>query len=1821
MAAILVASCNRASRDSLTADIRINEYITGYTSGIITRNQDIIIKFANPVTGEDRVGSVADSRLLSFTPSVKGELQWSDASTLLFSPQDGFEWDTDYRVTLNLKAIIGEKVTVNEFNFKVSTVAKNFSIEVAGLSMADSGDHQYELKGVVNTSGAFDRGEAESVLYARQGKTALSIEWEHDQSMMKHSFTVKGITRVEEIGEVELAWDGKPAGVNNRGTKKVTIPSLKEFKITGWRVVNTPSQYLVVEFSDKLDEKAELNGLVMIDGKSVSKVTRSGNTLNIFTPSRITGKHEIVVDGTVSNIFGYSLGEEITLAADFGGVKPGVRLTGSGVIVPQSEGLIFPFEAANLKSVDLRITKIFTNNIFYFLQDNNLDGSYELNYFGRVIKRVRIDLTPTGRVIDYGSWNAFSVDLANYITVEPGSIYRVEIGFRRSYSLFPCEENVNSDKYYLPVEEEETIPYSSYEQVYYNRYYDWQERDNPCAQAYYSPDRFVERNILGSNFGIIAKRDAAGQMNVIITNLKTAAPESDVTVEAFDFQNQKLVSVQTDRDGFATFRGDRDAFLIVARKNNNTGYLKTNDGGSLSMSNFDVSGQSAGNGTKGFIYGERGVWRPGDSVYVAFILEDKQNWLPDGHPIIFELYDSRGQMVKRMTTVKSARVIYPFWFRTADTDPTGNWSARVRVGGAEFNRRIRIETVKPNRLKINLEFDEEMLVGDKTYRASLNSKWLHGTPASGLKAKVGVTFAEKATSFGGYNDYVFTAPFGEPWFPEMDLFESKLDGEGNATVNFSFEPNEDVNSMLTATFITRVFEPGGDFSINRITKTISPFTRYAGFKIPWSDARLQRLNTDETHEFPVVTVDENGSPVSASNISVKLFKLEWRYWWSRSGENLANYSGRTYHKPVFTTTINTTGGKGSFKVSVPKGNWGRYFVLVTLPGGNVAGGVVYFDWPWGRQESAGGADMLNVTTDREKYIAGEEVTVNFPAGISSAALVSIENGSTVLRQEWVRSISENTTWKFTATGDMAPNVYIHVCLINPHAETANDLPIRMYGIAPVLIENPGSHLQPVIGMPDKLKPETPFTVKVSEKSGLPMEYTLAIVDDGLLDLTGFRTPDPWSLFYQKEALGVKTWDMYRYVLGAYGGKLEQMFAIGGDEAAVDPTKNKGKRFEPVVKVVGPFRLEKGKTREHNITLPQYVGSVRTMVVAAAGSAYGQAERTVPVNNPVMVLGTLPRVLGPGEKIKLPVSVFVMDENIKRVNVEVETSDLLVPVGSATRVLEVNEPGEYDIEFEYQVASGTGQAMVDITASSGNENGKHQIFIDVRNPNPPETKGELKKIEPGESYSVTMNAFGTTGTNSGKVEVSGIFPLNLEKRLGYLIRYPHGCIEQTTSAVFPQLYLSKISKMDQDEKDYINSNINTAIAKLRTFQMANGSMSFWPGGRNESVWGTIYATHFLLQAEKAGYAVPSGMKNRMLGWLRSYSNSYRYSAVRRYDQVSQAYALFVLALSGEPEQGAMNRMRERKGEMEFLSKWYLAGAYSLSGRKEVAYELADMRNWEPAESYYQVYGSIDRDKAVILNVMALMGEQENGFALAKELSTALSSGRWMSTQTTAWCLLGLSEFFGDYSPDKPIEYTLSIDGKRDKYSSTSFISNHTVDNDKQGGAVVELVNNGSIPIFAYASWSGAPAEVTTTDDSRGLDMRVTYRDRSGKSIDQGSVTQGTDFVAEVTITSRSAVTINDMALTQVFPAGWEIINTRLFEGAATEINSGYEYRDIRDDRVYTYFNLLPGKTVKFQVNLTAAYEGDYTLPAVVCEGMYDNSFYALAGGMTVKVVKE
>ncbi len=1807
------------------------EYISSYTSGVVSSVSTIRIVLVNEAVEDAVVGEEANVKLFTFSPSVKGKTIWIDKNTVEFRPEGRLVSGQRYEVNFNLSRLADVPSSLSNFVYSFQVIPQNYEISIENVKPYLKTElTRQKIEGVLYTTDFAEGTTVEKMLAAQQDGKALPVNWSHAGEGKQHTFVIEDVARKEDASKVILTINGEGIGISQSTSQEIEIPALSDFKVMNVRVDQGSTQHVVVQFSDPLSEKQNLDGLIRISELSNLDYEVRDNEVLVYPSVRQTGSKTMTIEAGIRNILNYRMKEGASFEVQFEELKPAVRFTGKGSILPSSDGLILPFEAVNLKMVEVQIVRIFESNIIQFLQVNNYDGNSELRRVGKPILKKIITLENSG-VTDLGKWNRFTLDLATLINAEPGAIYQVRINIKKSYTALACNEDDDQSASGFEADEDwsneggEYSNWDSYEDYYYDYDYDWQQRDNPCHTAYYTGQRNIKKNVVASDLGLIAKRGGDGSTIVFVNDLKTTQSLSGVTLELYNYQQQLIGTASTGNDGKAIISSKEIPFALVAKSGSQRGYLKLPDGESLSLSSFDVGGERVNKGLKGFLYGERGVWRPGDSLFLTFMLEDKLKQIPASHPVVFELQNPQGQVTSRLVRSNSENGFYKFATVTAPDAPTGNWMARVKVGGTEFTQPVKIETIKPNRLKINLDFGvEKITAGTNNVSGNLNVNWLHGAPGKNLMAEFEVLLAKTETKFSKYPDYTFEDPSKEFYSEAQTIFNGYTDGEGNARVNFSLEPTTSAPGALNALIRGKVFEESGNFSIDRFSIPYYPYHSFTGIRLPQGDKARGMLLTDTTHTVDVVTVDADGNPVSRDRVEVSIHKLRWRSWWDNTEES-AVYMSDYYATLVSKGTIRTVNGKGQWNFKIKYPEWGRYLVKAVDPvSGHSTAKVVYIDWPgWAGRARGGseGATMLTFSSDKPAYTIGEKASIVIPGSGNSRALVSIENGSRVIESYWVDAKQGDTPFNFTVTRDMTPNVFVHVSLIQPHAQTINDSPIRMYGVIPIGVEDPQTHLEPVISMPDVLEPGKEVVIKVSEKSKRKMTYTLALVDEGLLDLTRFKTPDPWNRFYSREALGVKTWDLYDNVMGAFGARIERLLAIGGDMALAAGKENdaKANRFKPVVKFLGPFTLS-GESQEHRFVMPQYIGSVKTMVVAGYEGAYGSAEKATPVRKPLMVLATLPRVLGPDEKLKLPVTLFTMDKNIRNVKVEVKISGPLQLRESIQTVTMMGS--DQTVEFDLSVLSALGVGKVEVIATSGNFKASDVIEIDIRNPNPPVTKVQEAILEAGKTWNVNVAAAGMKGTNSATLEISSLPPINLGQRMQYLLQYPYGCIEQTTSAVFPQLYLDQVKALTDGERAMIQSNVKAGVERLKSFHQRDGGFGYWPGAENADSWSTTYAGHFLVEAEAKGYLVPNDMLKRWKKYQRTKAQSWRRNLEAYSSELIQAYRLYSLALAGDPELGAMNRLREQTN-LPVTAAWMLAAAYAKAGQPEAAKSLVATMSTtvKPYQEMAYTYGSDLRDKAIILETLVLLGDRTKGFELLKDISASLSnSSYWMSTQTVAWCLKSVGAFAGTEKRGA-LKFNYTYNGKDAAASTELPIAQVPILVDGVKSNALKVVSESSGTLFVRLITEGIPARGEETEESNNLNLMISYTDVDGRIIDPTQLEQGKEFIASVTISNPGTRgQYKNLALNQIFPSGWEINNLRLDEAESRLGGDVPTYQDIRDDRVYTYFDLGTNQRKTFQVMLTASYVGTYYLPAVSCEAMYDRSIYARRKGQVVEVVK-
>lgn len=1851
VAGLSCMSCKR-NRDIVPSS-EYAPYVSAYTGGVISSDASIFIE----LTEEQQIveiGAEVKEKLFRFSPSLKGKTFWVNNKMLQFIPDSGALKPGElYNATFALGKVMKVEKKLEEFEFSFRVEERSFVMEFTSLDVVESAMSQVAVQGEIRFSEAPPATIVQDMITAMRENESFSAVVTPTDNPRTFHFVIPNIAKKEAETTLEVTVDGKAFNSDKRIKQEMDIPALTPpFELLSAKVIEAPEHGMCLTFSSPVSNTQDLNGLITLEPISAYTFQVEDNKVKIFFERKSENTSLYInVDQGLKNVSDESLPRSSSVTLQMNSLSPQVEFLSSGTIMPDSKELVLPFRAVNLYAVDLKVIRIFESNVLMFLQDNSLSASSssELRRSGRLIykKMLRLDSDPTKNIHD---WDNYFIDLSGVMKQEPGAIYRVELSFKQDYSAYPCgnepaARNLQASNALTRIEagemtEEDEAVWDQPQTYYYDNsnidwdIYEWDERDNPCHPSYYMvSERKATTNVMASNMGVIVKGNTNNTLWVTVSNLLDTKPMSNVEVTAYNFQLQPIGKARTDGDGFALIKAKNKPFVLVAlSEDKQKTYLRLVDGEDNLLSRFDVGGKEIKKGLRGFVYGERGVWRPGDTLHLSFMLEDREKRIPVNHPVSIEVYNPRGQFYQKQVSSKGLNGLYTFTVPTKADDPTGLWNAYVKVGGTSFHKSLRIETVKPNRLKINLTIPGKQLKASASpVQTTLESAWLTGAVAQHLKTKVELLLSETTTQFKGYEKYIFHNPAADFTSSTIDLYSGVLDGEGKSVFRMSLPAAKNAPGMLRANITCRVFEPGGDASIYTQTIPFSPFDSYVGIRFGEKD-KTDFLETDVDHRFEVVTLSPDGQPTNRSGLEYKIYKIGWSWWWEHDDESFVSYLNNSSISPVASGTLSTSGGKAriGFRVDYPQ--WGRYLVYVKdRESGHATGGVIYIDWPsWrGRSNKSdpNGIKMLAFSLDKSSYEAGQNATVIIPSSAGGRALVSIENGSEVISREWVDMASSgDTKYTFKITEQMAPNVYVHVSLLQPHAQTVNDLPIRMYGVVPVFVTNKGSELTPQITMPDVLRPETEFTVKVKETSGKAMTYTLAVVDDGLLDLTNFKTPDPWNVFYAREALGIRTWDMYDFVMGAYAGKYGSLFSIGGDED-MKPANSKANRFKPVVKFIGPFALKKGEEQSHKLKLPPYIGSVRVMVVAGQDGAYGKAEKTVPVRTPLMILSSLPRVVSTDEEIYLPVNVFAMENTVKNVSIKVETTGKLKIANGGSQSLTFAAPGDKMVYFALKSGSSTGIERVTVTATGNGHTSKETIEIDVRNPNPPIIRTDNKLLNAGESADFTYTLDGDFDGNWVKLEVSRIPSVDISRRFDYLYDYPHYCSEQLTSRALPLLFIAQFKDMEEKETESVKKNVREAILNLYGRQLSNGGITYWPGDGYENEWVTSYAGSFLVLAKEKGYDVNSGVLSRWKNYQRSAAQNWRANArgSRRYayyqSDFSQAYRLYTLALSGAPELGAMNRMKELK-DLSMQARWCLAAAYALSGKTKAASELVFNASTEvaPYALNNSTFGSSERDMAMILEAMVLMGKEKEAFEQARKVSANLSREQSFTTQSTAYSLVAMGRLAEKVSGSLQFDWTSNGKAQSKVNSARAVFQKDLPTRPTNGAATVK--NNGNGLLYVSLVSKTKPLRDSLPSIEQNLRMTVTYTDLKGTLVDVQRLKQGTDFMAVIRVSNISGINdYTDVALTQLIPSGWEVYNERMLnpDDPDTEKAASYIYRDIRDDGVMTYFDLKMGETKVFKVRLQASYAGTFVLPAVHCGAMYDAGAQARtrAGRVTVE----
>jgi len=1815
---ILLLSCGPAQkREPILYTTDIAELISQSTAGLIRANDTIQVKFVDGMVDKTMIGKETKSNPFSFEPGISGTTVWTDASTLTFTPSKPLKHREKYYGKLHMKDLFAkwsdQAPQIFEFEFDVAS-PEIISCEGDFYLKVPDDPSVILYKATLSFSEPLELEQVKDAfkLTADGKRMDTAISKNTDGTF---SVTSEEIKRTAKRKIFTIVVDKKPIDMSDSFKKTFNLEPLGIFIPTGYNVLDDrdhPS--FSISFSDDLDIAQDVTGLVRVEPAIPVKIRITEKSIYLSGDFVYGETYSVTVDKGVRSKWGTKTQQKLTRSIKLKDLKPQISFSSDGVFLPSSNSQTLRFQTVNVKNVNVEIKKVFENNLGQFLQTESLSSIRDRNtdfddyYVGRVGVVVWSKKLAIGD--QKNTWQQHEIDIKDLLKKGDKALYLVTIYFNSDDMIY--QTGSRSDEYY--------------EDSYYS---------DPESDGYLYRHGRIYKPVIQSDIGLTYKK-AGNKHLVFASDLITAKPLSGVKVSLFTYQNEKVDTMETNANGFADFPNpQKEIYYVVGEKDTSRTVIKCNEM-NWNLSTFDIGGEKLqASGIKAFIYTERGVYRPGDPINFSVIVRNEKNTFPDGHPVTVKIYNPKNQLFHNQTQTTAKNGLYVFPFTTRQEDMTGNWRADFAVGSDVFSHTFKVETVVANRLRINVEPSKQRLNNaDTALDIKVVSQYLMGNPASGLETSVTVRVDDLEKTFKSYPGYRFTDIASQFTPLENIIFDSYLNENGEALVNWSVPDFNKPPSALSAEIETRVVENGGRGVVRSVYVPVDPYPYYVGLEKPAPGSQYGTIGS--AMSFKTVCVNPSGNPVSGRTLTYTIYKNSYYWWWEydEGSDRHLRFKSDNHTEKVTQGTVTSMSVPATVKF-IPE-FWGEYLLEVQDEDGHISS-QFFSAYYWGDNSAARkGDDIITVKTNRSKYRPGETAVVSFPAPAEGIALVSVEKGNTILFAQPYPVTSTEGMMRVNVkiTEAMLPNAYISVSIIQPHEQTKNDRPMRMYGIVPVEVEDAGTHHYITLSTADRLEPNKPFTVDIQTADGQPTQCTVAVVDEGLLDLTDFRTPDPWKWFFRRETLSVTSFDMYDHVIGANKGDIFKRFSVGGDMDSyrLGQQGDKTQRFKPVCMFKGPITTDASGHASVNFEMPNYIGSVRVMVIAADNNRYGNVEKAVPVKTPLMILPTLPRFLGANDEIKIPVTVFAAQDDVKDVTVTISATGPVTLLGEKTKTVTFTKQGDKDLTFALKAQPALGKAVITITAVSGSYISKEETEIGVQPPAPRMFDSITKDGKPGSKLTFTVPDKGVPGSNTAVVRISRMPKLNIGRRLEWLIHYPYGCVEQTTSSVFPQLYLKDIVKTSDAQGRDIDRNINAAIKRLSRFQLSSGGFSYWPGSQDVSIWGTNYAGHFLYEAKQKGYDVPEEMIDRWLKFQKSRSVSSKDSLTER------VYRLYLLALAGAPQMGPMNIIRENEQKnLSNLDRWLLGGAYKLAGSEKVALELIRSAVFHVKE-YYEfggTYGSAMRDKAMMLDVLVNFQDWKNCRMLFDELAARLDTYDWYSTQTIAYSLLAMGKYMnvlsGDPNEKKLLDGTLTLpDGTTVPFSTENVTWSYPIDKGFGKTVTVALSTKTNIPTaFVSLEWSGIPNVSSLPTMSSNLALSMEFINEEGVTVNPALTTQGDRFWAHITVTrtDKNNYALENCALVQILPTGWEIENTRL-SGEDTPswaeglILNRESYTDIRDDRVMWFFDYPRNiKRLDFIVKINAVTAGTFALPSTLVETMYNNDFRAVLSGKQVIVQKK
>ena len=1262
------------------------------------------------------------------------------------------------------------------------------------------------------------------------------------------------------------------------------------------------------------------------------------------------------------------------------------------------------------------------------------------------------------------------------------------------------------------------------------------------------------------------------------------------------------------------------------------------------------------------VYSDRGVYRPGETAHLAAIVRRRDHRAAEeGMPVVAKLIDPRGKTIKRATLAANAAGYVDLDVDFPDFAATGRYTARLEVADDQIGEyRFQVEEFVPERMKVEVESAAEHYLFGQPMEVEVGARYLFGgVPA---KHKVEVSCEIAPASFTPKENASFHyGVWSDESSPQRPLalgtLTSELGDDGGGT--YACPGGGRTGGFRgPARLIARaaVFESGsGRATVGAASVPVHPERFYIGL-----DSGNAKVEAGSDLAVSGVVVDWQGQPVTdVDTVELELIRLETEYgWYFDEARGYETY--RRYLRPVTDNRTTAAVADGKFSAAwKPDRNAVGFLVRASAGGARTdleleGGGGRYY---WAPAESEvdqtprPGKPAWVALETPDKAAVGERFDVKFKAPYRGRALLTVETDR-IVESEWVDVEAGDAQWS-VKLDDFAPNVYVTAFLVkDPHLDTSGAyLPDRAFGVQSITVEPREFRHSLAMTAPTEVRSNSRLTVELDlGPTEGPAWATVAAVDEGILSLTRFESPDPFKTIFARRALAVETFETVGWsLLVPPAGPTD---VAGGDGAGslgrVQPVK-------PVALWSGPVPVPSSGRLTVDFDVPQYRGELRLMAVTASAGRMGRADASVTVRDPLVVQATLPRFLTRDDEIRLPVHVTNLSGERREIEVSLDAETLAVagletpagadpPVeilGASTRTLALDHGAGDTAVFRARARQPTGAARLRVTARSGEHESIEETEVPLLPAGPKSRRVERFELEEGERDLTPYLGGWVPLSERSTLWVTNNPYGDAFDHLKHLVRYPYGCIEQTTSSTRPLLYLaSLIENVDPSllEGKDLEDMVMTGVKRLLSMQTPDGAFAYWPGSTEPAYWGTAYATHLLLDAQKLTYPVPRDRLDEALDWMdRRITNFYEAGRQREdwYSRDAEPYIHYVLALAGRARKARALRLIEQLPgnpqheirEHAFMLKaaLYLAGDH----RYEQDLKRPDLT---PVSNYrangWSFYSDRRRRGFMLSTFVDLFGRGREGELLADLVAEALRGreSHWYTTQELVWGVTGLGKFAraGAEGFAPPL---LSANGRRltplpnDKNSDRTWNLARASEYEQ---LTLEVPEKGEGKLYLIVSSEGVREVPDWKTGGEGLSLNRRFLGADGQPLDLArGLTLGDLVYVELTMRNVTSDRIANIALVDRVPAGFEIENPRLGRDATAGWLDAddlwrFDHMDLRDDRIELFGHLGKNTARKVVYAARAVTAGTFTIPPAEAEAMYDPRIWAREGMAEVVV---